>query len=1102
VKLLFELVVQDANVGAKLAVLRSELREINTELRKVDQDSKAFESLSEEAAATRIEIDKLTEQQKALNKEFKAAQVPADSLAGLRLEYSKLVVEISKLSKAERESDVGKTLIKNAAGLKEEISAMEQEVGNFTGSVGNYKNSIVSAADALGSFGGTLGEQAGILNTAINLFEQGKTSLGNFGNAAREGFQSFKDGVASFKDYLTASKDLKKANEDVAESGIEAATATEATGKAGQVAGEGMKAGAKGAQLFSAAGTVLKAVLAALGIGLIIAAIVGLIAVFQRFAPIVGFVEQAVAGLSAVFDVLVSRVAQVVAVFGRLFSGEIGLSEAFDEVGEAVDGMGSQMIEAAKNAAQLKKEMQELEYAQKDFTLTTARAEVAVQKLSVALKDRTRSDSERLKIAAQITKIETENLAERTALIDKELDIERRKLLLTGQITEEQANQIAQGNFDLARQLEDEYKLTADQADRIRELLVERVRAEGDSATLLERVQNRKNEIYDEAGRRREAAEQKAQAAAEKEARALEAQIGRIRELQKSIRELDASTLTSDFDRKETELENKRLDALDKVAKARETLQKKIADQGGVATTADAEELRLIEEQTASIIAAYDIQIREVRDQRQTAIEEQKRELEDLFQEVKLLADRNAQALAQTEVEIANTDFTRQQTELTQVLKDRKLELTKQLEEGVISQRQFDEAFTTEQESFNVRTLTLERERAEKVTAIAEELAQTRIEVAKSELNARIATIEETTRQEIEAAREQAQQTGEDPSVRIAELRKKAIEERKAAELEYQDAVRQTVDQTEQIQIDALNRVNDADQKVHEDKLARLKEEEELRKEIGEAALEAAGTIAGAIFEIQRNSIDRERDEQIQALDEETERKREKAAGDADELAKIDAAYQKRKEAIELDAAKKKKRIAIVEAVINTALAITKALTGAIPPLSFVLAALAAVAGAAQIAVINSQKFAQGGALRLRSGVFGGRPHSQGGTKGVFDDGTQVEVEEDEIFVILNKRASKKIRQLSEFNYLHGGRKFESGGTLDFTPQVGAPGEAGGTVLAITTEASFTDDQVDAFATAVADKTSAKTGSAVVAGLDDRNRTAEREAALETSREV
>lgn len=1099
-KLLFELVVQDANVGAKLAVLRSELREINTELRKVDQDSEAFQSLADEAAATRIEIDKLTEQQKALNREFKAAQVPADSLAGLRLEYSKLVVEISKLSKAERESDVGKELIKNAAGLKEQISAMEQEVGNFTGSVGNYKNSIVSAADALGGFGGTLGEQSAILSTAINLFEQGKTSLGNFGNAAREGFQSFKDGIASFKDYLTSAKDLKEANTEVAESGAEAATATEATGKAGQVAGEGLKSGARGAQIFSAAGTVLKGVLAALGIGLIIALVVGLIGVFQRFAPIVDFVEQAVDGLSAVFDVLVSRVARLVSAFGRLFSGDF--SGAFDEASEAVSGVGSQMVEAAKAAAQLRAEMQELEDAQKDFTLTTARAEVAVAKLSVALKDRTRSDAERLKIAAEITKIETQNLAEKTALIDRELDIERRKLLVTGQITEEQANQIAQGNFELARQLEDEFKLTADQADRIRELLVERVRAEGESATLLERVQSRKNQIYDDAARRREAAEQKATAAAEKEARALEAQVARIRELQKSIRELDASTLTSDFDRKETEIENKRLEALDKVAKAREALQKKIADQGGVTTAADSEELRLISEQTASIIAAYDLQIREVRDQRQTAIDDQKRELEELFLEVKVLADRNAQALAQTTVEIANTDFVKQQTELTQTLTERKLALTKQLEEGVISQKQFDEAFRTEQESFNVQTLELERKRAEEVKSIAEELARTRIEVAKSELTARIQTIEETTRQEIEAAKEQAQQTGEDPSVRIAELRKKAIEERKAAELEYQDAVRQTAAETEQIQIDALNRVNEADQKVHEDKLARLKEEEELRKEIGEAALEAAGTIAGAIFEIQRNNIDQERDAKIEALDAETERKREKAAGDADELAKIDAAYQKKKEAIEADAAKKRKRLAIVEAVINTALAITKALTGAVPPLSFVLAALAAVAGAAQIAVINSQKFAQGGAVRFRSGIFGGRPHSAGGTKGVFEDGTQVEVEEDEMFIVLNKRATKQIRQLSDFNYLHGGRKFESGGTLDFTPQVGAPGEAGGTVLAITTEASFSDDQVEAFAAAVADKTSVKTQAAVVAGLDERNRTAEREAALDSSREV
>lgn len=1099
-KLLFELVVQDAGIATKLELLRANLRDINKELRQVDQDSKAFASLSEEATQTRIEINKLTAEQKALNKEFQAATVPSDSLAGLRLEYSKLVAEITKLTKAERESEQGQRLIKNAATLKNEINGIQESVGNFTGSVGNYKNSIVSAADALGQFGGSLGEQAGILSTAVNLFEQGRSAVGSFGQAVADSFQSFKEGVSSFKDYLTSSKEVKKANDEVAESGEAAAEAADATGKGGEAAAEGMKAAAKGANIFTAAGTVLKAVLAALGIGLIIALVVGLIAVFQKFAPIVDFVEQSVDALSAVFDVLVGRVARLVSAFGKLFEGDF--SGAFDEASDAVSGVGDQMVAAAKAAAQLRKEIQDLEDAQKDFTLTTARAEAAVAKLSVSLKDRTKSDSERLKIAAQITKIETENLAQKTALIDRELDIERRRLLTSGQITEEQSQQIAAGNFDLARQLEDEFKLQADQADRIRELLVERVKAEGESATLLERVQNRKNQILDDAANRAKAAQEKANAAADKQNRALEAQAARLRELSKSIRELDIETITSDFDRQEQQVQSQRLEALDKVAAAREALRKKIAEQGGVATAADEEERRLISEQTASIIAAYDLRLTEVRKARKEAVDQEERELIQLSKDVQALADQNAQKLAEAQVEILNTDFTRQQTELSQVLVERKLALTKQLEEGVISQREFDEQFKTEQESFNVQSLKLEQERAEKVRSVAEELARTRIDVARSELAARLQTIEEGTRQEVEAAKKQAVDTGEDPSVKIAELRKKAAEERAAAEQEYQDAVRQTVNETEQIQVDALNRVNEADQKVHEDKLARLKEEEELRKKLQEAGLEAAGTIAGAIFEIQRNKVDQEKEAKLQALEEETAAKREKAAGDADELAKIDANYQKKKEAIEADAAKKRKRLAIVEAIINTALAVTKALTGAVPPLSFVLAALAAIAGAAQIAVINSQKFAQGGAVRFRSGVFGGRPHSRGGTRGVFDDGTRVEVEEDEMFIILNKRATRQINQLSEHNYLNGGRKFESGGTLDFTPQVGAPGEAGGTVLAITTEASFSDDQVEAFAAAVADKTATKTQAAVVAGLDDRNRTAEREAALDTSREV
>ena len=123
-KIIFELSVQDANIAVQLDLLRGNLKQINKELRDVDQSSKAFESLSNEAAQTRVQINQLTEQQKALRKEFAAAQVPTDSLAGLRIQYSQLVTEITKLTKAERESKAGQELIKNAAGVKAEINAI------------------------------------------------------------------------------------------------------------------------------------------------------------------------------------------------------------------------------------------------------------------------------------------------------------------------------------------------------------------------------------------------------------------------------------------------------------------------------------------------------------------------------------------------------------------------------------------------------------------------------------------------------------------------------------------------------------------------------------------------------------------------------------------------------------------------------------------------------------------------------------------------------------------------------------------------------------------------------------------------------------------
>ena len=92
---------------------------------------------------------------------------------------------------------------------------------------------------------------------------------------------------------------------------------------------------------------------------------------------------------------------------------------------------------------------------------------------------------------------------------------------------------------------------------------------------------------------------------------------------------------------------------------------------------------------------------------------------------------------------------------------------------------------------------------------------------------------------------------------------------------------------------------------------------------------------------------------------------------------------------LEKKAAKQRQDLAVKEAIVQGALAVIKALAT-----SNAAGAIAAgVATIAQVAIIKSQKFARGGTVKF--GTFGGRAHSAGGTKGIFDDGTRVEVEKD-----------------------------------------------------------------------------------------------------------
>ena len=282
-------------------------------------------------------------------------------------------------------------------------------------------------------------------------------------------------------------------------------------------------------------------------------------------------------------------------------------------------------------------------------------------------------------------------------------------------------------------------------------------------------------------------------------------------------------------------------------------------------------------------------------------------------------------------------------------------------------------------------------------------------------------------------------------------------------------------------------------EKEEKDAQKAIEDEKKKRETIREGAIDSAGIAANAIVDIQRNRLQQETDEQLAALDEETQKKIDAAQGNQAAIDKIERDAAKKRAEIEKQAAKERKRLAIIEAIINTAVAVTKALTGAPPPINLVLAGVAGVAGAAQIAVIASQKFAKGG--------FTGRG------KQVDETGRRVAgiVHENE-YVAPTSQIQRYPRLFAflENDRLRSNRPFAAGGfTSDIAPQIALPGVSGGSqAIVIQTVAEFSDEQI----TLIADRVAASTGNsvkfAVGEGLGDANRRLEREAALTQNRQA
>lgn len=179
-------------------------------------------------------------------------------------------------------------------------------------------------------------------------------------------------------------------------------------------------------------------------IGLIfaaVAAIIGsVIAYFKRFQGAMDTVSQVTAGLSAALNVLIDRFAAFGKGIVSIFQGNF--SQGFNEIGDAVTGLGTAMVAAGTAAVVLEKQLQQLQDAQIANITAFAQRQQQIEKLKAISEDETASIGARVKALRQAGNEESALFKDRIAEAEAFLQNQKATLAQNG-LDRDEKRQIA-----------------------------------------------------------------------------------------------------------------------------------------------------------------------------------------------------------------------------------------------------------------------------------------------------------------------------------------------------------------------------------------------------------------------------------------------------------------------------------------------------------------------------------------------------------------------------------------------------------------------------------------------------------------------------------
>lgn len=435
-EILLEIIV--SNDAATQAIFESQ-KQIDS-LKKSQQDLAAEfkkgaitqEEYSKKSSAVKAAIgqqnDVIRANEKELKNNIKAQQDNSDSLSALRAQLSNNTKAYDNLSEAERNSAKGQALQKSIVETTTKLNEAEQATLRFQRKIGNYPGTMGKAGQGITQFTGFLGKMSTQLGATgnfagnfTNILDKATTVIGGFGAKSEIAAGAAVNLTNNLGESAEALGAVDNVVGNTSESVAELGATTAATGQASAGAFSAITKGAvnMGKAFLSPPVIVVTAIILA-----IIGAIKLLSEGFKKNDEASEKLSEAFAVFTPILDAIGTLFTWVAGAVADLVLGFSKATAATVDFIAGLFGVKTGLSEAAEEARNLVKAQDDLEEAERDYTVNNAKRNVERAKLMAEVTDKQKNDAKtRIALLQDALELDKQNLVDEKAIADERLRI-------------------------------------------------------------------------------------------------------------------------------------------------------------------------------------------------------------------------------------------------------------------------------------------------------------------------------------------------------------------------------------------------------------------------------------------------------------------------------------------------------------------------------------------------------------------------------------------------------------------------------------------------------------------------------------------------------